>query len=48
VTVVLLAHIADPLHAALYLSPALVVAGALYVAGRHLPDDDPDDDDPVT
>ncbi len=45
----LLAHIADPLHALLYLSPVALVMGGLWIAGRHLPDgDEPDlwDDDP--
>lgn len=39
----LLAHIAHPAHIALYLAPAIAVFVALKVAGRHLPDDDPDD-----
>ncbi|CAB4907739.1 unannotated protein [freshwater metagenome] len=41
----LLAHIADPLHALLYLSPVAIVMGGLWIAGRNLPDDDEFDDD---
>ncbi|MDX8150191.1 hypothetical protein SK069_01170 [Patulibacter brassicae] len=36
----LLAHIADPLHALLYLSPVAIVMGGLWLAGRHLPEED--------
>jgi hypothetical protein len=45
---VALAHVGG-LHAVLYLSPALIVVGGLWIAGRHLPDDDLDldDDDPL-
>ncbi len=42
-----LAHIGG-FHIALYLSPVLLVGGGLWVAGRHLPDEDdpePDDDE---
>jgi hypothetical protein len=38
-----LAHIANPLHAMLYLSPVAIVMAGLWFAGRHLPDDDPGD-----
>jgi len=40
-----LAHIADPLHALLYLSPVAIVMGGLWIAGKNLPDDDELDDD---
>lgn len=45
----LLAHIANPLHALLYLSPVAIVMGGLWIAGKNLPDGDEPDiwaDDP--
>ncbi|MDX8153392.1 hypothetical protein SK069_17470 [Patulibacter brassicae] len=44
-----LAHVGG-LHAVLYLSPVLFVAGGLWMAGRHLPEEEPfepDDDEPT-
>ncbi|MGX6446453.1 hypothetical protein ACVU7I_00070 [Patulibacter sp. S7RM1-6] len=40
----MLAHIANPFHALLYLSPVILVMGGLWIAGKDLPDDDPDDE----
>lgn len=39
------AHIADPLHALLYLSPVAIVMGGLWIAGKNLPDDEYEEDD---
>lgn len=36
-----LAHVGG-VHAVLYLSPLLIVMGGLWIAGRHLPDEDDD------
>lgn len=38
----LLAHVGG-IHAVLYFTPLLIVMGGLWLAGRHLPDEDPDD-----
>ncbi|MFA4929899.1 MAG: hypothetical protein WC558_15390 [Patulibacter sp.] len=35
-----LAHIGHWYHVLLYLAPVLIVAGGLWYAGRHLPDED--------
>jgi hypothetical protein len=39
-----LAHVGG-IHVVLYLSPLLIVMGGLWIAGRHLPDEDLDDYD---
>ena len=40
----LLAHVGG-IHAVLVLSPLLIVMGGLWIAGRHLPDEDLDEFD---
>lgn len=42
---VLLGHIADPLHALLYLTPVAILMGGLCIAGKHLPEDDESEDE---
>lgn len=38
------AHVGG-IHAVLYMMPALIVMGGLWIAGRNLPDEDPFDPD---